>query len=431
MAAGRSRSDALYRRASKVMVGGVNSPVRAFKAVGGTPLFIARGRGPAVWDSDGNRYTDYVCSWGALIHGHADPRVLAAASQAARKGTSFGASTEVEVRLAEKVCSLIRSVRKVRFVNSGTEATMSALRVARAYTKRPALLKFDGCYHGHADPYLTQAGSGMATFDLPASAGVTPGTAGDTLTVPYNDEGAAEDAFRRDSDRIAAVIVEPIAGNMGVVPPERGFLEKLRKLCSGSGSVLIFDEVITGFRVSAGGAQQLYGVEPDLTCMGKIIGGGFPVAAYGGRIEMMDMVSPEGPVYQAGTLSGNPVAMAAGLAALEGLSGTSYKKLEKLSRLLGSGLAEAASAEGVEVTLNRVGSMFSLFFCGGPVRSFAEAKKSKHGLYPKFFWGTLGRGVYLPPSPFESSFLSLAHREGEVDGTVRAARAAFRELRTG
>lgn len=425
----RKRSDALYRRGSRILVGGVNSPVRAFKGVGGNPLFIARGKGSKVWDADGNRYVDYVCSWGALILGHSDPGVLAAVSRAADKGTSFGASTESEVRLAEKVCSLVPSVEKVRFVSSGTEATMSALRLARAYAKRDAFLKFEGCYHGHADPFLTQAGSGLATFDLPASSGITQATAGDTLTVPYNDQGAVEEAFRKSSDRIAAVIVEPVAGNMGVVPPEPGFLERLRRLCADNGSVLIFDEVITGFRVSPGGGQELYGVMPDLTCLGKIVGGGFPVAAYGGKKEIMEMVSPEGPVYQAGTLSGNPVAMAAGLATLGVLSRRSYGRLETLSRTLQDGLVEAASAEGAEITVNRVGSMLSVFFGRQPVRSFAEAKASQHVLYPKFFWSMLEHGVYLPPSAFETDFLSLAHKENDVSKTIRAARAALRTLK--
>ena len=425
----KKKSAALLRRASKVMVGGVNSPVRAFKAVGGSPIFIARGKGAMLWDADGNRYIDYVCSWGALIHGHADPRVLAAVSRSTKQGTSFGASTEGEVRLAERVCSLVPSVEKIRFVNSGTEATMSALRLARAYAERPCLLNFEGCYHGHADPYLTEAGSGMATLDLPASAGVTPGTVADTLTVPYNDEGAVEEAFKKNAERIAAVIVEPVAGNMGVVPPEAGFLERLRRLCTDNGSLLIFDEVITGFRVSLGGAQELYGVKPDITTLGKIVGGGFPVAAYGGRKEIMEMVSPEGPVYQAGTLSGNPVAMAAGLATLDALDARSYRKLEASSRTLASGLTEAASAAGVEMTVNRVGSMLSVFFGGRRVRSFAEAKASGHRLYPRFFRAMLARGVYLPPSAFESDFVSLAHEGKDVSETGSVARAALRQLK--
>ena len=429
MAIKRSKSEALYRRASEVMVGGVSSPVRAFKAVGGDPLFVARGRGSKVWDADGNRYIDYVCSWGALILGHSHPAILAAVREAANRGTSFGASTEGEVKLAEKVTSLVPSVEKVRFVNSGTEATMSALRLARAYAKRPAFLKLEGCYHGHADPFLTKAGSGMATLDIPASGGVTPGTVEDSLTVPYNDGEAAEETFRSNADRIAAVIVEPVAGNMGVVPPQPGFLEKLRKLCTDNGSLLIFDEVITGFRVSRGGAQELYGVKPDLTCLGKIVGGGFPVAAYGGKREIMELVSPEGPVYQAGTLSGNPVAMAAGLAALASLNRHAYDRLEKLSCTIHSGLIEAAEEASVEATVNRVGSMLSVFFGGGPVSSFGGARASRHDLYPNYFWTMLEHGVYLPPSPFESCFVSLAHGETDVTMTTRAAKAAFMALK--
>ncbi len=425
----RRVSDSLFRSASGVLAGGVNSPVRAFKAVGGKPVFIARGRGSKVWDADGNRYVDYVCSWGALVLGHADPRITGAVSRAAKKGTSFGAPTEGETLLARKVRAVMPSVETVRFVNSGTEATMSALRLARAYTGRSAFLKFEGCYHGHGDPFLTRAGSGMATLDLPASAGVTPGAVADTLTVPFNDEGAAEEAFRKNAERLGAVIVEPVAGNMGVVPPARGFLAKLRRLCSENGALLVFDEVITGFRVSRGGAQELYGVKPDLTCLGKIIGGGLPVGAYGGRREVMEMVSPAGPVYQAGTLSGNPVAMAAGLAALGALEKRSYAKLEATSRRLQAGLAEAASAAGVDVTINRVGSMFSLFFSGRPINSFAEAKSSRHDLYPSYFWSVLDRGVYLPPSAFEANFVSLSHGQDDVDATLAGARLGFGEVR--
>lgn len=425
----RRVSAALYRRATKVLVGGVNSPVRAFRAVGGSPVFMSRGRGSKVWDADENSYVDYVCSWGALILGHADPRITAAISRAAKKGTSFGAPTEGETLLAQRVRALVPSVELVRFVNSGTEATMSALRLARAYTGRPAFMKFEGGYHGHGDPFLTRAGSGMATLDIPSSAGVTTGTITDTLTVPYNDEGAVEGAFSKNAESIGAVIVEPAAGNMGVVPPARGFLARLRRLCTENGALLVFDEVITGFRVSPGGAQELYGVRPDLTCMGKVIGGGFPVGAYGGRKEIMELVSPVGSVYQAGTLSGNPVAMAAGLAALTSLKKSSYTKLEATSRLLQSGLAEAASAAGVEVTVNRVGSMFSLFFGGQPVSSFVDAKKSRHELYPPFFWAMLDRGVYLPPSAFEANFVSLAHGRDDVDATLAVAHEGFREVR--
>ena len=410
------------------MVGGVNSPVRAYRAVGGMPLFIARGRGSAVWDADGKKYVDYVCSWGTLILGHGGRGVLAVVSKAAKKGTSFGAPTEEEVLLAEKVCSLVPSIEKVRFVSSGTEAAMSALRLARGFTRRPALLKFDGGYHGHSDPFLTQAGSGLATFGIPASAGVTAETAANSLTVPYNDLDAAEEVFRKNPDRIAAVFVEPVAGNMGVVPPSQGFLEGLRRLCSENGTLLVFDEVITGFRVSLGGAQELYGVRPDLTCLGKIIGGGFPAAAFGGRKEVMDLLSPDGPVYQAGTLSGNPVAMAAGLAALTSLRRGSYLRLEKLSRSLEDGLVDAAHSAGAELTVNRVGSMLSAYLGRRQVRSFDDAKATNHASFPRFFWAMLNSGIYLPPSPFESWFVSLAHSPRDVEATVDSARGAFRAL---
>lgn len=411
------------------MVAGVNSPVRAYRAVGGGPLFIARGKGSTVWDADGRKYIDYVCSWGALILGHADPGVLAAVTKAAKRGTSFGAPTEGEVLLAEKVSSLVPSMEMVRFVSSGTEATMSALRLARGYTRRPAFLKFDGGYHGHADPFLARAGSGMATFGIPSSAGVTAETAANSLTVPYNDLGAVEEAFRTSPDRISAVFVEPVAGNMGVIPPDQGFLEGLRRLCSENGALLVFDEVITGFRVSLGGAQELYGVKPDLTCLGKIVGGGFPAAAFGGKKEVMELLSPEGPVYQAGTLSGNPVAAAAGIATLSSLKRGSYPKLERLSRLLQDGLLEAARSAGTEITVNRVGSMLTPYFGGGPVRTFADAKASRRKLFPTFFWAMLKGGVYLPPSPFEASFVSLAHSRHDVESTADAAEGAFRELR--
>ncbi|MDG6985357.1 MAG: glutamate-1-semialdehyde 2,1-aminomutase [Nitrososphaerota archaeon] len=419
------KSTKLYGRASKVMVGGVSSPVRAFKAVGGTPRFIAKGRGSHIWDADGKRYTDYVCSWGALVLGHADPRVLAHVARSMRKGTSFGASTEEEVLLAEKICSALPSVEKVRFVNSGTEATMSAARVARGYTARPKLVKFEGCYHGHADQFLTKAGSGLATFDLPASAGVTEGSIADTVTLPYNDLESVEAEFRKEGDKIAGVIVEPVAGNMGVVPPADGFLQKLRKECTDSGAVLIFDEVITGFRVGPRGAQGLYRVEPDLTTLGKIIGGGFPVGAYGGKKEIMEKLSPDGPVYQAGTLSGNPVAMAAGLKTLEALGAREYSKLEALSKALAEGIDAAASKASVDVCVNRVGSMTGLFFSRGPVRNYADAKKSDAAAYRRFFWSMLESGVYFAPSAYETAFVSVAHSDADVQRTVRAAEKAL------
>jgi len=410
------------------MVGGVSSPVRAFRAVGGTPIFMARGRGSRIWDVDRNRYIDYVCSWGPLILGHSDPAVTRAVRKAVAAGTSFGAPTVPELKLAQKICSSVPSIEKVRFVNSGTEAAMSALRLARAYTKRNRFVKFEGCYHGHADHFLTQAGSGMATFDLPASAGVTTASVTDAMTLEFNNIGATEDAFRQHGGEVAAVIVEPVGGNMGVVPPSPGFLEGLRKLCDDHGSLLIFDEVITGFRVAAGGAQELYGVRPDITCLGKIIGGGFPVGAYGGGHEIMGLLAPDGPVYQAGTLSGNPVAMTAGLTTLSQLDHRAYRRLEKLSTGLGSGLIEEASARGIEATVNRVGSMLGLFFGPGEVRNFGDVKRSGYRLYPRFHRKMLERGIYLPPSAFETSFVSTAHSEKDIEETLSAARRALRGL---
>lgn len=422
------RSKALYAEASRVMVGGVNSPVRAFKAVGGTPLFVAKGRGSRIWDVDGNSFIDYVCSWGPLILGHSNPKTVGAVTKIAKMGTSFGAPSVPELKLAQKVCSIMPSIQKVRFVNSGTEATMSAIRLARAFTGRTKLIKFEGCYHGHADPFLTRAGSGMATFDMPDSVGIPESVGQQTLTLEYNNEEELEEAFSSYGSEIAAAIIEPVAGNMGVVPPVPGYLQMLRRLCSESGSVLIFDEVITGFRVAHGGAQALYGVRPDLTCLGKVIGGGFPVGAYGGREEIMKMIAPEGPVYQAGTLSGNPVAMAAGLATLSQLDRRAYSKLERLSAELEEGLLEEASACGAQLTLNRVGSMLGIFFSSGKVRNFKEAKDSNYKLYPKFHRALLESGVYFPPSPFETFFLSTAHSDRDVAATVLAAREALRGL---
>lgn len=404
----------------------MSSPVRAFKAVGGEPLFIASGKGSKIRDEDGNSFVDYVCSWGALILGHADPSVEKEVVAAMRDGTSFGASTELELRLAEKICSTLRSVELVRFVNSGTEATMSALRLARAYTGRSKFVKFDGCYHGHADPFLTKAGSGMATFDLPVSSGVPSSSTEDTATLPYNDIEALEGSFENQSESIAAVIVEPVAGNMGVVPADRTFLKKARELCTIHGALLIFDEVITGFRVSKTGAQGLYGVRPDLTCLGKIIGGGFPVGAYGGRRDVMRMVSPEGPMYQAGTLSGNPIAMAAGLATISALGTKSYTRLERMSKALARGIAEEAESVGVSTAINRVGSMVGLFFSNRPVTNFAEVRGTNYKMYGKFFWAMLRAGVYLPPSAFETIFVSLAHSEKNLQHTIEAAHKAFK-----
>lgn len=422
-----SRSEALYERALQVMVGGVNSPVRAFKAVGGKPLFIARGKGSRIWDVDGNSFIDYVCSWGPLILGHSKAAVVEAALEAIENGTSFGAPTEPELKLAEKICASIASIEKLRFVNSGTEATMSALRLARAYTSRSKVLKFDGCYHGHADPFLTQAGSGLATFDIPNSLGVTRELSVDTVTIPFNDIPALEEAFRKSGHEFAAVIVEPVAGNMGVVPPKQGFLQAIRDLCSKNGCLLIFDEVITGFRLSMGGAQTIFGIKPDITCLGKIIGGGFPAGAYGGRRDVMQLVSPEGPVYQAGTLSGNPIAMTAGLTTISLLNNTSYEKLERIASSLERGLKDSADHANLPITINRVGSMVGLFFGSEQVRNYEDTKRTNHGLYAKFHHGMLTAGVYLPPSPFETVFLSTAHSHEDVESTVDAARRAFRE----
>lgn len=409
------------------MVGGVSSPVRAFKAVGGEPLFIARGSGPRVWDADGNSFIDYVLSWGPLILGHAHPAVTSAVLDQVRKGTSFGAPTEPELKLAEEIHRSVPSIEAVRFVNSGTEATMSALRLARAFTSRTKVVKFEGCYHGHADQFLTMAGSGLATLDLAGSSGVPDSVISNSITLPFNDIASAEKALAKDGADVAAIIVEPIAGNMGVIPPEKGFLAGLRRLANENGSLLIFDEVITGFRVSRGGAQELYGVAPDVTCLGKVIGGGFPVGAYGGRKEVMRLVSPEGSVYQAGTLSGNPVAMAAGLATLDNLTALAYAGLEELSRSLEEGLAEAAAKASLQVSLNRVGSMVGLFFTDGQVRNFQDSKRGNTASYAKFHKSVLSQGFYLPPSPFETIFLSTTHSEAEVSQTVEAASAAFKE----
>jgi glutamate-1-semialdehyde 2,1-aminomutase len=423
------RSQALYGRALHVMAGGVSSPVRAFKAVGGgTPRFIARGKGQRIWDVDGNELIDYVLSWGPLILGHAHPAVVRAVDRAVRRGTSFGAPTEWELKLAEQVSSSIPSMELVRFVNSGTEATMSALRVAKAYTKRSKVLKFDGCYHGHADPYLSRAGSGLATLDIPASAGVSERVTAETITVPFNGVAAVEEAVAKHGSDLAAIIVEPVAGNMGVVPPGPGFLESLRKTCDDNGSILIFDEVITGFRLSRGGAQALLSIEPDMTCIGKILGGGFPVGAYGAKREIMQLLSPDGPVYQAGTLSGNPVAMVAGSTTISLMDERRYARLEEVSTLLEEGLLEASRQTGLPITINRVGSMLGLFFGEGPVRDFADAKKTNHRLYPRFHRVMLESGIYLPPSPFETIFLSTAHAASDVQATLKAVKKAFREV---
>jgi glutamate-1-semialdehyde 2,1-aminomutase len=420
------RSAELFARAQALLPGGVHSPVRAFRAVGGTPRFIARGRGSAVWDVDGNRYVDYLASWGPLIAGHAHPGVVAAIQDAAARGTSYGAPTEAELDLAELVTHAFPSLDLVRFVSSGTEATMSALRLARGFTRRDMLLKFDGGYHGHADGLLVQAGSGPLTFGQPDSPGVPAEAAAQTLSVPYNDLAAVRAAFEAHPAQIAAVIVEPVAGNMGVIPPAPGFLEHLRAMTRQDGALLVFDEVITGFRVALGGAQERFRVTPDLTCLGKIVGGGLPVGAYGGRREIMQQVSPLGPVYQAGTLSGNPLAMTAGLATLRLLTEPGvYPHLESMSARLADGLGQAARAAGVAYTANRVGSMFTGFFTAGPVTDYASAKRADSRQYARFFHAMLERGVYLAPSQFEAGFVSLAHTDADLDLTVAAAAEAF------
>ena len=405
----------------------MNSPVRAFQAVGGTPRFLARGRGCRVWDADGNAYIDYVGSWGPLILGHADPGVLRAARAAMANGTSFGAPTELEVRMAEAITAVMPAVEMSRMVSSGTEASMSAIRLARAVTGRDRVLKFDGCYHGHVDALLVGAGSGVATLGIPGSPGVPKAMTELTVQAPYNDLAAVEAAVKRWGRDLAAILVEPVAGNMGCIPPEPGFLEGLRTLCDRSGALLIFDEVMTGFRVAHGGAQALYRVKPDLTCLGKVVGGGFPAAAYGGRRDFMQRVAPAGDVYQAGTLSGNPVAMAAGLETLERLANPGvYERLGKTSRSLAAGLAEIASRRGIELTTAAVGGMFGFFFHPGPVRSFEEAKKSQLSRFRRFFGAMLERGIYLAPSAFEAGFVSLAHRPADIAETLEAADGAMK-----
>ena len=425
------KSEKLFARAQESLVGGVNSPVRAFRQVGGTPRFLVRGKGSQVWDADGRRYVDFCMSWGALLLGHADPAVVQAVRSAAGKGTSFGAATEAEVRLAEEVKKRFPSVDLLRFVNSGTEATMSAVRLARGYTDRQKILTFEGEYHGHADSLLAKAGSGVAAAGLPGSAGVPPGAVEDTLVATYNDLASVEAQFRAHDGQVAAVLVEPVAGNMGVVPPDPGFLEGLRKLTQDAGALLIFDEVITGFRVAAGGAQERYGVRPDLTCLGKILGHGLPVAAYGGRRDVMERLAPLGPVYQAGTLAGNPIAMAAGLAALRRIRPPLYARLEKRGAQLESALRDAAQAAGVPVTVNRVGSMLGLFFRSGFVRNYGDARSMDAAAYGRLFWALLRRGVYFPPAPFETVFLSAAHIRPDLDKAAAALHDGFREVAHG
>jgi len=408
------------------MPGGVNSPVRAFRAVGGDPVFISSGKGSRLTDVDGNFYIDYVCSWGPLILGHCHPEVMAAVGRVLETGTTFGASTPGELELASRIIEAFPSIERLRLVSSGTEATMSALRVARAATGRDKILKFEGCYHGHADEFLVKAGSGVATLGLADSPGVPRVLAELTLTIPYNDLEALEAVFRACGRELAATIVEPAAGNAGLLPPRPGFLERLRALTREHGTVLIFDEVITGFRVAYGGAQQLYGVQADMTTLGKIMGGGLPVGAYGGKAELMNRVAPAGPVYQAGTLSGNPAAVAAGIATLDVLRRPGvYEGLNALAQRLAAGLTDAAERAGVPLTVNRIGSVFTPFFCNGPVTDYASAKGSDTGAFGRFFRAMLDRGVYLPPSQFETGFVSTAHTERDVEDTVRAASESF------
>jgi len=420
------RSAALFTRAQAILPGGVDSPVRAFKAVGASPLFIRRAAGAHIEDVDGNRFIDYVMSWGPLIHGHAPAGLLRALTAAGRSGTSFGAPSPLEVELADRVRALMPSIEKVRFVSSGTEATMSAVRLARAASKRDKIVTFEGCYHGHADAFLVKAGSGALTYGTPTSPGVTAGASADTIVARYNDVESVCSAFDANRNQIAAVIVEPIAGNMGVVPPAPGFLQALRERCTAERTVLIFDEVISGFRASAGGAQAVLSVVPDLTCLGKIIGGGLPVGAYGGRAALMKFISPEGPVYQAGTLSGNPLAMTAGLWALERLTPKLYASLAQLGARLAAGLADAARDAGVALQVNAVGSILTPFFTKRAVRDFASATAADTDRYGRFFRGMIARGVYPPPSQFEAWFLSAAHTTKDVDKTIAAARATLK-----
>ena len=428
MARSLNQSRALQIRAEKLIPGGVNSPVRAFRSVGGTPPFLVRGLGAHVWDADGNRYIDYVCSWGPLILGHSQPEVLEAIIQAARNGTSFGASTPTEADLAELVIEAFPAIEKVRFVSSGTEATMSAIRLARAHTQRKFIVKFEGCYHGHSDALLVKAGSGVATLGIPGSAGVPQEFVEFTLALPYNDRNAVEAAFAKFKGQIACVIVEPVVGNMGCVPPQPGYLEALREITAREGALLIFDEVMTGFRVAFGGASELYNIKPDLTTLGKIIGGGLPVGAYGGPAKIMDLVAPVGPVYQAGTLSGNPLAMAAGIATLYQLRANRqqfYKQLDDMAGKLVAGVVAAAKEAGVAMTANRVGSMFTFFFTEKQVTDWDSAATCDTAKFGRFHGALLDAGVWLPPSQFEAAFLSIAHTQGDIDDTIAAAREAL------
>ncbi|MBI4306518.1 MAG: glutamate-1-semialdehyde 2,1-aminomutase [Chloroflexi bacterium] len=421
-----SRSSALYARARNKIPGGVNSPARSWGSVGGEPLFFARGEGAQVWDADGKRFIDYVCSWGPLILGHADPAVVKAVQEAARRGTSYGAPTEAEVEMAELVTSALPSIEMVRFVNSGTEATMSALRLARAFTGRNKIVKFEGAYHGHEDALLVKAGSGAAAHGVPTSAGIHPAYASDTLVAPYNNLEAVERLFDANRGQIAGVIVEPVAGNMGVVLPAPGYLQGLRDITSRDGALLVFDEVITGFRLGWSGAQGVYDIEPDITTLGKIVGGGLPVGAYGGRAHIMQKVAPLGPMYQAGTLSGNPVAMAAGLATLRQLKKPdAYRQLDAKGARLEAGLQKAFAGVEVPATINRAGSLLTVFFTPGPVTDWDSAARSDTKAFARFFHALIGEGIYAPPSQYEAWFVSLAHSDADIDATIAASQGAL------
>jgi glutamate-1-semialdehyde 2,1-aminomutase len=423
----RSRSEALFGRACELLPGGVNSPVRAFRGVGGTPIFMKRAFGAFIEDEDGNRYIDYIGSWGPMIVGHAHPRVVEAIARTAANGTSFGCPTAAESTFAELVMAMVPSIEMVRMVSSGTEATLSAIRLARGFTGRPRLLKFKGCYHGHGDSLLADAGSGVATLGIPGTPGVLPEVAAETVTIEYNDVEALEAAFVEHGDKLAGVIVEPVAGNMGCVLPRDGYLQRIRELCDKHGALLIFDEVMTGFRVAAGGAQQLYGVRPDLTTLGKVIGGGLPVGAYGGRRDVMAMIAPSGSVYQAGTLSGNPLAVAAGMETLRIIRETPnfYETLSGRTLRLKNGIVDAANSAGVPAVGAAVGAMFGFFLNSAPVCSYADAKTSDVATFRRFYHAMLDRGVYLAPSAFEAGFVSYSHDDGIIDRTIEAARESF------